>query len=104
MRFADIFRHHSMLTSSLLEVPCILVDLSFARLMFSVGGPGGSYAAAALAREGLEVAVFEASKFPRWVINAVFSDCSDMQRAQVPYRRESDPFGAPLSAIHRRGR
>ncbi|KAK0486022.1 FAD binding domain-containing protein [Armillaria novae-zelandiae] len=32
------------------------------------GGPGGSYAAAALAREGLEVAVFEASKFPRYHI------------------------------------
>ncbi|KAK0226141.1 FAD binding domain-containing protein [Armillaria fumosa] len=32
------------------------------------GGPGGSYAAATLAREGLEVAVFEASKFPRYHI------------------------------------
>ncbi|KAK0212621.1 FAD binding domain-containing protein [Desarmillaria ectypa] len=32
------------------------------------GGPAGSYAAAALAREGLEVAVFEASKFPRYHI------------------------------------
>ncbi|KAK0504547.1 hypothetical protein EDD18DRAFT_1125355 [Armillaria luteobubalina] len=36
--------------------------------MFSVGGPGGSYAASTLAREGLEVAVFEASKFPRYHI------------------------------------
>jgi flavine halogenase len=29
------------------------------------GGPGGAYAAAALAREGVDVAVFEAAKFPR---------------------------------------
>lgn len=31
------------------------------------GGPAGSYAAAALAREGLDVTVFEATKFPRSV-------------------------------------
>jgi flavin-dependent dehydrogenase len=31
------------------------------------GGPAGSYAAAALAREGMDVAVFEATKFPRSV-------------------------------------
>ena len=31
------------------------------------GGPGGSYAAAALAREGLDVVVLEADKFPRCV-------------------------------------
>ncbi|KIL62531.1 hypothetical protein M378DRAFT_165552 [Amanita muscaria Koide BX008] len=30
------------------------------------GGPAGSYAAAALAREGLDVTLFEASKFPRY--------------------------------------
>ncbi|KIM75794.1 hypothetical protein PILCRDRAFT_98861 [Piloderma croceum F 1598] len=30
------------------------------------GGPAGSYAAAALAREGLDVAIFEATKFPRY--------------------------------------
>ncbi|KAG9220643.1 hypothetical protein CCMSSC00406_0003742 [Pleurotus cornucopiae] len=32
------------------------------------GGPAGTYAASALAREGIEVAVFEASKFPRYHI------------------------------------
>jgi flavine halogenase len=31
------------------------------------GGPGGSYAAAALAREGIDVVVLEAEKFPRYV-------------------------------------
>jgi len=29
------------------------------------GGPGGSYAAAALAREGLDVVLMEAEVFPR---------------------------------------
>jgi len=29
------------------------------------GGPGGAYAASALAREGLDVVVLEAAKFPR---------------------------------------
>jgi flavin-dependent dehydrogenase len=31
-------------------------------------GPAGSYAAAALAREGLNVTVFEADKFPRSLV------------------------------------
>jgi flavin-dependent dehydrogenase len=30
-------------------------------------GPGGSYAAAALAREGIDTVVLEADKFPRYV-------------------------------------
>jgi flavin-dependent dehydrogenase len=32
------------------------------------GGPAGSYAAAALAREGIETVVLEADKFPRLVM------------------------------------
>ncbi|KAG8422827.1 Halotolerance protein HAL2 [Metarhizium acridum] len=32
------------------------------------GGPAGSYAAAALAREGIETVVLEADKFPRYHI------------------------------------
>lgn len=31
------------------------------------GGPGGSYAAAALAREGIDVVLLEAAAFPRYV-------------------------------------
>ena len=31
------------------------------------GGPGGSYAASALAREGLDVVLLEADVFPRYV-------------------------------------
>lgn len=31
------------------------------------GGPGGSYASAALAREGINVVLLEAEKFPRCV-------------------------------------
>ena len=30
------------------------------------GGPGGSYAAATLAREGVDCVVLEAAKFPRY--------------------------------------
>lgn len=33
------------------------------------GGPAGSYAAAALAREGFETVLLEADKFPRLVVN-----------------------------------
>ena len=35
---------------------------------FTGGGPAGSYAASALAREGFEVTVVEAAKFPRYHI------------------------------------
>lgn len=31
------------------------------------GGPAGSYASAALAREGIDVVLLEAEKFPRYV-------------------------------------
>jgi flavin-dependent dehydrogenase len=31
------------------------------------GGPGGSYAATLLAREGVDVVVLEADEFPRYV-------------------------------------
>jgi 2-polyprenyl-6-methoxyphenol hydroxylase-like FAD-dependent oxidoreductase len=40
------------------------------------GGPAGSYAAAALAREGLDVAIFEATKFPRSVLKFLHLTCS----------------------------
>lgn len=33
------------------------------------GGPAGSYAASALAREGIDVVLLEADKFPRLVID-----------------------------------
>lgn len=32
------------------------------------GGPAGSYAASALAREGIDTVVLEADKFPRYVV------------------------------------
>ena len=34
-------------------------------VLIAGGGPGGSYAAAALAREGIDVVVLEADAFPR---------------------------------------
>ncbi|KAI0769406.1 FAD/NAD-P-binding domain-containing protein [Trametes elegans] len=39
-----------------------------AQILVVGGGPGGSYTAAALAREGYDVVVFEAAKFPRYHI------------------------------------
>lgn len=36
-----------------------------AKVLIVGGGPGGSYAAAVLAREGIEVLLLEADKFPR---------------------------------------
>ncbi|KAJ7206028.1 hypothetical protein GGX14DRAFT_367523 [Mycena pura] len=41
---------------------------SHAQILVIGGGPGGSYAASALAREGLDVVLLEASKFPRYHI------------------------------------
>ena len=35
------------------------------------GGPAGSYAAAVLAREGIETVVLEAEKFPRYAVMAL---------------------------------
>ncbi|KAG5650278.1 hypothetical protein H0H81_012768 [Sphagnurus paluster] len=37
-----------------------------AQVLIIGGGPAGSYAASVLAREGLNVTVFEADKFPRY--------------------------------------
>ncbi|KAH9859007.1 FAD/NAD-P-binding domain-containing protein [Lenzites betulinus] len=39
-----------------------------AKVLVIGGGPGGSYTAAALAREGIDVVLFEAAKFPRYHI------------------------------------
>ncbi|KAI0358724.1 FAD/NAD-P-binding domain-containing protein [Trametes cingulata] len=39
-----------------------------AQILVVGGGPGGSYTAAALAREGFDVVLFEAAKFPRYHI------------------------------------
>ncbi|KAJ3014847.1 hypothetical protein NUW54_g1197 [Trametes sanguinea] len=39
-----------------------------AQILVIGGGPGGSYTAATLAREGFDVVLFEAAKFPRYHI------------------------------------
>jgi Dehydrogenases (flavoproteins) len=38
------------------------------------GGPAGSYAASALAREGIDVVLLEAEKFPRYVFQGFESN------------------------------
>ncbi|KAF5386114.1 hypothetical protein D9615_002277 [Tricholomella constricta] len=47
-----------------------------AQVLIIGGGPAGSYAASALAREGLSVTVFEADKFPRSYLPFPFFDHS----------------------------
>jgi NADPH-dependent 2,4-dienoyl-CoA reductase/sulfur reductase-like enzyme len=39
---------------------------SYTKVLVIGGGPGGSYTASALAREGIEVVLLEAAKFPRY--------------------------------------
>ncbi|KAJ7682875.1 hypothetical protein B0H17DRAFT_1075209 [Mycena rosella] len=41
---------------------------TYAQVLVIGGGPGGSYAASALAREGIDVVLLEAAKFPRYHI------------------------------------
>lgn len=55
------------------------------------GGPGGSYAAAALAREGINTVVLEGDKFPRYVQLTPFSAgwCLGADTLpQIPHWRE----------------
>lgn len=49
-----VFRHQPLMSVS-----------QHTQVLIIGGGPAGSYAAAALAREGLQVTLLEASKFPR---------------------------------------
>lgn len=47
------------------------------------GGPGGSYAAAALAREGVDTVLLDADAFPRYVYETLYfwlRDCSCYKR------------------------
>jgi flavin-dependent dehydrogenase len=41
---------------------------SHTRVLVVGGGPGGSYAAAVLARDGIDVVLLEASRFPRYAL------------------------------------
>jgi NADPH-dependent glutamate synthase beta subunit-like oxidoreductase len=54
--------------------PCHLIHPlkpTAAQILVIGGGPAGSYAAAALAREGFEVVLLEAAKFPRSVLDTL---------------------------------
>jgi len=45
--------------------PSLTLFWQFTQVLIIGGGPAGSYAAAALAREGIQVTLLESSKFPR---------------------------------------
>lgn len=48
------------------------------------GGPGGSYAAAALAREGIDTVVIESEVFPRYVSFSL-TDCNHFPEAPLGF-------------------
>ena len=56
------------------------------------GGPAGSYAAAALAREGIDVAVFEATKFPRSVFVSSTPGISSGHPMERPHSNRVRPL------------
>ena len=62
------------------------------------GGPAGSYAAAALAREGLDVAIFEATKFPRFVLQSMHPHIfvGGRYRELPKFASSSKPLWRPL--------
>jgi len=67
------------------------------------GGPAGSYAAAALAREGIHVTLLESSKFPRWA--PMLAECPlgtlNSTPLQVPCWGKSYSLCPPLSSVYR---
>ena len=64
--------HHPHQSSTMLTMPAT----QHAQILVIGGGPGGSYAAAALAREGFDVVLFEAAKFPRSVATPLLASSS----------------------------
>ena len=71
------------------------------------GGPGGSYTASVLAREGIDVVLLEADHFPRYVeshYTQKFCEFCDMyvnmRYMKVSYWREHAGFIATLPSIY----
>ena len=66
------------------------------------GGPAGSYSAAALAREGFQVVLLEATKFPRFVLPAEMVRSTIHGAEKVSHWRKFAGVRSPLFEIHRR--
>lgn len=98
-------------------VSSFIVSLSLAdrpqhsEVLIIGGGPAGSYAAAALAREGVQVTLLEQSKFPRYHIGESlipsvrhylrFIGAEDKIKAHGFIRKVSSPIiHAPIMLIH----
>ena len=73
------------------------------RVLVIGGGPAGSSAAAALAREGIDVVLLEMSKFPRSVFLLLSAHCRSSPPFQIPHRRILDSVCPPLPPLHRSG-
>ena len=64
------------------------------------GGPGGSYAASTLAREGIDCVLLEADKFPRLARSILFPGFSIPIFEQISCRREPTCLDAAFPAFY----
>ena len=72
-----------------------------AQILVVGGGPSGSYAAAALAREGFDVVLLELSKFPRSRYMPVTIHSPLHPLLQIPHWRKPHTLREALPQIHR---
>lgn len=90
---------------SVLYIIWNLIALQHTKVLVIGGGPAGSYAATALAREGIDVTVFEAAKFPRYAPSPWHFNQSIVAYtrsiAKISYRREYDPVNSYLLKVYR---
>jgi flavin-dependent dehydrogenase len=56
------------------------------------GGPGGSYAASALAREGVNTVLLEADIFPRYVFVQFSLNTGKFKPSHCPFRNSACAF------------
>jgi flavin-dependent dehydrogenase len=84
-------------------------------VLIAGGGPGGSYAASVLAREGIDVVLLEADKFPRYVeaeaiktileskpiITGLYTRSTDADRPMLSHPHSTDLTTMAFQVPHR---